>query len=127
MSIFSSIKNAIFGRKAEAATPPAAAATTATTSAPAAPAPSLAVAEVDVAANLATMAEGKDLNWRTSIVDLMKLLDIDSSLANRKELANELGYTGALDGSAEMNIWLHKATMRELAANGGKVPAELLD
>lgn len=125
MSIFSSIKNAIFGRKAEAATPPAAAA--ATGSAPVAPAPSLAVADVDVAANLAALAEGKNLNWRTSIVDLMKLLDIDSSLANRKELANELGYTGALDGSAEMNIWLHKATMRELAANGGKVPAELLD
>ena len=125
MSIFSSIKNAIFGRKAEAATPPAAAA--ATGSAPVAPAPSLAVADVDVAANLAALAEGKNLNWRTSIVDLMKLLDIDSSLANRKELANELGYTGALDGSAEMNIWLYKATMRELAANGGKVPAELLD
>lgn len=124
MSIFSSIKNAIFGRKAEAATPPTAATTG---SAPAAPAPSLAVADVDVAANLAALAEGKNLNWRTSIVDLMKLLDIDSSLANRKELANELGYTGALDGSAEMNIWLHKATMRELAANGGKVPAELLD
>ena len=125
MSIFSSIKNAIFGRKAEAATPPAAAA--ATGSAPVAPAPSLAVADVDVAANLAALAEGNNLNWRTSIVDLMKLLEIDSSLANRKELANELGYTGALDGSAEMNIWLHKATMRELAANGGKVPAELLD
>lgn len=124
MSIFSSIKNAIFGHKAEAATPPAAAAGDA---APAAPAPSLAVADVDVAANLAQMAEGKDLNWRTSIVDLMKLLGIDSSLANRKELASELGYTGTLDGSTEMNIWLHKATMRELAANGGKVPAELLD
>lgn len=65
--------------------------------------------------------------YHTSIVDLMKLLDLDSSLANRKELATELGYTGELDGSAEMNIWLHKATMRELAANGGKVPAELLD
>ena len=124
MSIFSSIKNAIFGRKAAAATPPVAA--TAATAA-AAPAPSMAVADVDVAANLAALAEGKNLNWRTSIVDLMKLLDIDSSLANRKELATELGYTGALDGSAEMNIWLHKATMRELAANGGKVPAELLD
>ena len=122
MSIFSSIKNAIFGRKAEAATPAPVA-----NAAPAAPAPSLAVADIDVAANLAAMAEGKELNWRTSIVDLMKLLDIDSSLTNRKELATELGYTGALDGSAEMNIWLHKATMRELAANGGKVPAELLD
>ncbi len=124
MSIFSSIKNAIFGRKAEAATP---APVEVVNAAPAAPAPSLAVADIDVAANLAAMAEGKDLNWRTSIVDLMKLLGIDSSLSNRKELAMELGYTGSLDGSAEMNIWLHKATMRELAANGGKVPAELLD
>jgi hypothetical protein len=67
------------------------------------------------------------LNWRTSIVDLMKLLGLDSSLAERKGLAQEMGYTGALDGSAEMNIWLHKQVMRELAANGGKVPAELLD
>jgi 3-oxoacyl-ACP reductase-like protein len=124
MSIFSSIKNAIFGRKAEAATPAPIAVADA---APAAPAPSLVVADIDVAANLAAMAEGKNLNWRTSIVDLMKLLGIDSSLSNRKELAMELGYTGSLDGSAEMNIWLHKATMRELAANGGKVPAELLD
>ena len=73
------------------------------------------------------MAEGKNLNWRTSIVDLMKLIEVDSSLDNRKELARELGYTGELDGSAEMNLWLHKATMRELVANGGKVPAELLD
>ncbi len=124
MSIFSSIKNAIFGHKAEAATPPAGAIANA---APAAPAASIAVTDVDVAANLAQMAADKDLNWRTSIVDLMKLLGIDSSLANRKELATELGYTGTLDGSAEMNIWLHKATMRELAVNGGKVPAELLD
>lgn len=68
-----------------------------------------------------------DLNWRTSIVDLMKLLDIDSSLDNRKELATELGYSGAKDGSAEMNIWLHKAVMRKLAENGGKVPAGLTD
>ena len=66
------------------------------------------------------------VNWRTSIVDLMKLLGLDSSLAERKGLAQEFGYTGALDGSAEMNIWLHKQVMRELAANGGKVPAELL-
>jgi hypothetical protein len=68
-----------------------------------------------------------DLNWRTSIVDLMKLLGIDSSLDNRKELATELGYTGDKDGSAEMNIWLHKAVMKELAKNGGKVPANLTD
>ncbi|QIK96382.1 DUF3597 domain-containing protein [Sphingomonas sp. HDW15A] len=68
-----------------------------------------------------------DLNWRTSIVDLMKLLDIDFNLDNRNELAEELGYTGARDGSAEMNIWLHKEVMRRLAANGGTVPANLTD
>lgn len=68
-----------------------------------------------------------DLNWRTSIVDLMKLLDIDSSLDNRKQLADELGYTGEKDGSAEMNLWLHKEVMRRLAANGGTVPANLTD
>lgn len=77
----------------------------------------------------AKMAEkgNPDLNWRSSIVDLMKLLDIDSSLDNRKELADELGYTGSKDGSAEMNIWLHKEVMRQLAANGGTVPAGLTD
>ena len=88
-----------------------------------------AAAPVDVDAILTAEAAnaGQALNWRTSIVDLMKLLGIDSSLDNRKSLAQELGYTGALDGSAEMNIWLHKAVMRELAANGGKVPADLTD
>ena len=134
MGIFSKIKDSIFGKKAQAAEPAAAA--------PASPlgtaldaatnamnAAQTAVSEVDVEAILSAEAAqaGQALNWRTSIVDLMKLLGIDSSLANRKELAQELGYTGALDGSAEMNIWLHKAVMRELAANGGKVPADLLD
>ncbi len=79
---------------------------------------------------LVSISESKgnpDLNWRTSIVDLMKLLDLDSSLDHRKELATELGYTGAKDGSAEMNIWLHKAVMTELEKNGGKVPAGLKD
>jgi hypothetical protein len=132
MGIFSSIKDAIFGKKAVAAEPAAPsplgtaldAATSAMAAAAAAPA-----SEVDVEAILSAEAakSGQDLNWRTSIVDLMKLLGIDSSLANRKELAQELGYTGELDGSAEMNIWLHKAVMRELAANGGKVPADLTD
>ena len=133
MGIFSSIKDAIFGKKAVAAEPAAPAAPNpvgtaldAATSAMAAAA-SAPPAEVDVDAILTAEAAGKDLNWRTSIVDLMKLLGIDSSLANRKELATELGYTGDLDGSAEMNIWLHKAVMRELAANGGKVPADLTD
>jgi len=68
---------------------------------------------------------GEKLNWRTSIVDLMKLLKLDSSLSARKELAKELGYTGSTDDSAAMNIWLHKQVMRKLAENGGKVPADL--
>lgn len=85
--------------------------------------------EVDVVAQLEQKAAAnpQKLNWRTSIVDLMKLLDIDSSLQARKELATELGYTGAKDGSAEMNIWLHKAVLSKIAANGGNVPRELLD
>jgi len=85
--------------------------------------------QVDVEAVLEDLASRSDqkLNWRTSIVDLMKLLGMDSSLSERKELAQELGYTGPLDGSAEMNIWLHKRVMRELAANGGKVPPALMD
>lgn len=133
MGIFSSIKNAIFGHRASTQGAQSAQPRTVQNSSPQSapsPAPQTASAPnqpVDVEANLAAMADGKDLNWRTSIVDLMKLIGVDSSLANRKELARELGYTGELDGSAEMNLWLHKATMRELAANGGKVPAELLD
>ena len=123
MGIFSRIKDAIFGGPAKAQEAPADVAVEA------APIESVEIAAVDVEGNLNSIAaaKGTDLNWRTSIVDLMKLLDIDSSLDNRKSLAQELGYTGALDGSAEMNIWLHKAVMRELAANGGKVPAELTD
>ena len=128
MSIFGKIKDAIFGRKAQA-TPPSATFGTAeggTVAAPqaAAPAP---VSEVDVEANLAEMGQGKDLNWRTSIVDLMKALDIDSSFTARKELAKELGYTGDSNDSASMNIWLHKQVMTKLAANGGKLPPELKD
>lgn len=128
MSFFGKIKDAIFGKKAEAA--PAAPAQP-TAAAPAAPSPAApqSISEVDVEAILSGLAAKSEqkLNWRTSIVDLIKLLGLDSSLAERKGLAQELGYTGALDGSAEMNIWLHKQVMRELAANGGKVPAELLD
>lgn len=127
MSIFSKIKDAIFGKKAVAATPASPSAipmeqTTAT-------APSAAISEVDVIANLEAMdaSDSRNLNWRTSIVDLMKLLGMESSLQERKDLAMELGYTGELEGSAEMNIWLHKAVMRELAVNGGKVPADMLD
>lgn len=123
MGIFSRIKDAIFGGAAKAQEAVVDAVT------PDAPIVSNEVAAVDVEANLNSIAaaKGADLNWRTSIVDLMKLLDIDSSLDNRKELAQELGYTGELNGSAEMNIWLHKAVMNELAANGGTVPADLRD
>ncbi|MES2245275.1 MAG: DUF3597 domain-containing protein [Pseudomonadota bacterium] len=92
----------------------------------AAPAP---MAQVDVEALLNDMAQKnpQKLNWKTSIVDLMKLLDLDSSLGERKELAKELGYTGDSSDSAAMNIWLHRQVMNKLAANGGTVPADLRD
>jgi 3-oxoacyl-ACP reductase-like protein len=128
MSIFGKIKDAIFGRAAQAA-PPAAPSIMAAATAAAADAVATAAAAqpVDIDAMLTEMGEGKNLNWRTSIVDLMKLVGMESSLQERKDLAMELGYTGELEGSAEMNMWLHKAVMRELAANGGVVPAELMD
>ena len=125
MSIFSAIKNAIFGHPAAAQTAPEPAEVTTTPAqeqaAPAAP--------VDVGAVLAQISTDKgnpDLNYQTSIVDLMKLLGIDSSLSNREALATELGYTGEKNGSAEMNLWLHRATMQQLADNGGRVPANML-
>ena len=131
MSVFSKIFDKIF-RRAEAAPAPAGSA-----AAPSYPGAADAAAagaaaqqqQVDVEAVLNGMAasNSQKLNWRTSIVDLMKLLDLDSSLQERKELATELGYTGAKDGSAEMNLWLHKQVMNKLAANGGKVPADLKD
>ena len=80
-----------------------------------------------VLTQISTQKGNPDLNWRSSIVDLMKLLDLDSSLTNRKELATELGYSGEKDGSAEMNMWLHRKVMAELAANGGRVPAGMAD
>jgi hypothetical protein len=85
--------------------------------------------QVDVEAVLNNMQQqsGQQLNWRTSIVDLLKLLGLDSSLQARKELAAELHYTGDTNDSASMNIWLHKQVMRKLAENGGKVPADLKD
>ena len=98
-------------------------------SAPAASAPAVAMAEVDVAQILNELAATNDekLNWRSSIVDLMKLLSLDSSLASRKSLAAELGYAQDTSDSAAMNIWLHRQVMTKLAQNGGKVPAELKD
>ena len=135
MSIFSRIKDAIFGHRAAttqsqttAAPEPVGQTSAAPTTSQ--PEPQPTTTQVDVEEVLLQISRDKgnpDLNYKTSIVDLMKLLDMDSSLDNRKELATELGYTGAKDGSAEMNIWLHKEVMRQLAANGGKVPASMLD
>jgi hypothetical protein len=90
--------------------------------APAAPAQSVDVAPI---LDKAVAAKHEKLEWRTSIVDLMKALNIDSSLAARKELAKELGYTGDTNDSASMNVWLHKQVMAKLAANGGKLPPEI--
>jgi 3-oxoacyl-ACP reductase-like protein len=148
MSVFGSIVSAIFGSKhaagvTPAATPsssaPSSSGTTAPSSSPssasgaapsAAPAAAAAakpISRADVEAILQKVAAEvrEDLDWRKSIVDLMKLLKLDSGLGARKQLAQELGYTGALDGSAEMNVWLHKQVMTKLAESGGKVPDSL--
>ena len=152
MGFFSDIKDKIFNRHHEAAAP-----TPGPTQAPAqgsqphpAPAPQSrpepnspqvvtptataspvqpSESAVDVGAILdeAVRDSGQTLNWRTSIVDLMKAVGIDSSLSSRKELAKELNYTGDTEDSASMNTWLHKQVLQKLAANGGNVPAELLD
>jgi hypothetical protein len=125
MSIFGKIMSAIFGSKASA-TPPGGAASSggaaAGGGAAAAPAQTVDVAPI---LDKAVAAKKEKLAWRTSIVDLMKALDIDSSLGARKELAKELGYTGDTNDSATMNIWLHKQVMAKLAANGGKLPADV--
>jgi len=114
--------------QAPAGTAPAAAPQAAPQSAPAAGAPA-AVQQVDVEQVLSNMQaqSGQQLNWRSSIVDLLKLLGLDSSLQARKELAAELNYSGDTNDSASMNIWLHRQVMNKLAANGGKVPADLKD
>ena len=130
MSIFGKIMSAIFGSQPAAAGPAGGAASPgAPTGAPAASAPAAApMAAVDVAAivdKAAAAHKGEKLEWRTSIVDLMKALDIDSSLAARKDLAKELGYSGDMNDSASMNVWLHKQVMSKLAANGGKLPPEI--
>jgi 3-oxoacyl-ACP reductase-like protein len=130
MSIFGSIVSAIFGHKSAPAAPAAPAATAPSAAAPAAPSGAavpkpLSQAEVVAMIEKAVGDQDEDLNWKQSIVDLMKALKLDSSLAARKQLAQELGYTGALDGSAEMNVWLHKQVMAKLAEGGGTVPASL--
>jgi hypothetical protein len=125
MGIFSTIKNAIFGSD-EDDKKPAAPAAAPKPAAPAAPAKPAAISEVDVEARLSARPGADKLNWQSSIVDLFKLVGLDPSYANRKELAAELGRAD-YEGSAEDNIWLHKATMREIAKNGGKVPASMTD
>ncbi len=136
MSIFGKIKSAIFGSaKADtpasparggAASPAAAQQQSAAGSVSQAPG-STPISIVDVEAVLSKMAadNSQKLDWRRSIVDLMKLLDLDSSLAARKELAQELKFAGDTNDSASMNIWLHKQVMQKLAESGGKVPDSL--
>jgi hypothetical protein len=140
MGIFDKIKDSIFGNRTEARTPASGSPSFsgvsggASTSAPKpasapASAPAATMSTVDVEALLEEKAKNfpRKVNWRTSIVDLMALLGIENSLAERRELARELGYTGDMNDTAPMNIWLHKQVMRKLAENGGKVPADLLD
>jgi hypothetical protein len=150
MGIFDKIKHAIFGGPASAAqaapttgaaasttaaapsasaATPAASSSSASAPATAAPAAPSAPASIDVTAILdqAVAKSGQKLDWRHSIVDLMKALKMDATLAERKELATELHYAGDMQDSAAMNIWLHKALMKKLAENGGKVPADLTD
>ena len=116
MSIFGSIMGKIFGHgSAQASASPTAAPS-------ASPAQTVEIAAI---VDNAAAAKGEKLAWRTSIVDLMKALDLDSSLTARKELAKELDYTGDTNDSAAMNIWLHKQIMGKLAAHGGKLPADI--
>jgi Domain of unknown function (DUF3597) len=136
MSVFGSILSAIFGSKhAEGVTaatgpssaPPSSAGTSPSTGTYAGSAAAKPISRADVDAILEKLAgeQREQYDWKRSIVDLMKLLKLDSSLGARKQLAQELGYTGALDGSADMNVWLHKQVMTKLAESGGKVPASL--
>lgn len=133
MSIFGKIMSTIFGTSGTGTTPYAGAATAGapgTGAPPASGSPAGAakpMAVIDVAANLDALAKAskEKFDWRKSIVDLMKLLKLDSSLGARKELAKELGYSGDMNDSAKMNVWLHKQVMTKLAENGGKVPDEL--
>ena len=132
MGLFSNLLSKVFGQQTAAATtpPPAAAGGQIAAGAPApassGSAPSAAV--VDVTAILDDLAakNPEKLDWRKSIVDLMKLVDMDSSLASRKELAKDLNYSGDTSDSAKMNIWLHKEVIRKISENGGKVPQDLL-
>src|SRR5215210_8635784 len=120
MSIFSSIVSSIFGpTKAAAGAVPGTPGASAITGKP------ITRDEVETVIENLAKKSNQELNWRQSIVDLMKLLKLDSSLKTREQLAKELGYAGALDGSAEMNGWLHKQVITKLAEGGGVVPASL--
>jgi hypothetical protein len=126
MSVFGSILSAIFGHSAASApaSPTSSSSQPTSTAAP----PKAAAGSVDVTAildKLTAQSKEKGLDWRKSIVDLMKLLNLDSSLGARKQLAQELHYTGNTNDSASMNIWLHQQVMTKLAENGGKVPDDL--
>ncbi|MFA9949564.1 DUF3597 domain-containing protein [Dentiradicibacter hellwigii] len=132
MGIFSTILSKLGFGEAEAAAPDPSTAAPAAPAAPAASATSAAptpISTVDVVSKLEGMAKAnpEKLNWKTSIVDLMKLLGLESSLAARKELATELGCPAEKMGdSAQMNMWLHKTVLQKLAENGGNIPKELL-
>ena len=129
MSVLGNIMGAIFGHgSAQASASPTVAPATPKAQASASPTPAAPKAQtVDVAAivDKAAASRGEKLAWRTSIVDLMKAVGLDSSLAARKELARELHYTGNINDSAAMNVWLHKQVMSKLAENGGKLPADI--
>ena len=136
MSVFGNIVSAIFGSKHAAGVTAAAGPSSPSPSSPATSASAgtaagataaKPISKADVDAILAKLADeqDEDLDWKSSIVDLMKLLKLDSGLGARKQLAQELGYTGALDGSAAMNVWLQKQVMTKLAESGGKVPDSL--
>jgi hypothetical protein len=127
MSIFGSIVSAIFGtaKSAGEAVSSTVSAATGPVSGGGKPTPMTREQVEAMIQKVANDTGHKDYNWKQSIVDLMKLLNLDSSLGARKQLAQELGYTGALDGSAEMNVWLHKQVMTNLMESGGKVPESL--
>ena len=127
MSIFSRLKEKLFGAKPAEAAPAPTPAAAPVAADPAAPAPVIPLLDVEAVLTFMASQDKRELNWQTSIVDLMKLLGMESSLAERRELATELGYTGDQKDTAPMNIWLHKEVMRQFAANGGKVPSSMTD
>lgn len=133
MGIFSAIKDAIFGKTKKPATHTGMpqetvvvpASPSATVPVETASVGTMEAVDVEAVMEQAARDYGQPSNWRTSIVDLLKLLGLDSSLAARKELAAELGHSGPYTGTAEQNVWLHRQVMKKLAENGGRVPAEL--